>query len=127
MTLTVTNINSSSGGMYTCRVNNSAGMDTASTNLTVQPYFITQPENTGGINGSVIDLTCEADAFPSPTYRWEQVGGTIRSDVRGVDTDTLTFDQLQFEDQGDYVCNAISDGISIPSDSATLSGIASIL
>lgn len=124
-TLTLTNITSLTGGMYTCSVNNTAGMDSTTVELTVQPYFTVQPVNSGGFNMGSVNLTCVAEAFPAPSYSWVKMGGAIRSNVLDVNTNTLTFEQLLVEDQGQYICTAESAGVRTDSEEATLTGMSS--
>ncbi len=122
-TLTLPNITSMAGGMYSCLVSNRAGSDNATVRVTVRPYFTSPPISTGGRNLASINLTCEAEGFPMVSYRWEKVDGVIQSEVAGVDSNTLVFEELQNEDQGDYVCTAESAGVRVPSDPATLTGM----
>ena len=49
-------------------------------------------------------LTCEADGASS--YSWEKQNDVIPSDSTGVNTNTLTFINLQPEDAGNYRCVA---------------------
>ena len=121
-TLRMTNATFMSGGVYTCMVSNIAGNDTASQSVSVQPYFIAPPVDTGGRRMSPISLTCEVGAFPAAVYRWEKVGGNIRNGIVGVNNSTLVFQQLQLDDQGDYECIAESAGIIIRSEPATVTG-----
>ncbi len=111
------------GGVYTCVVSNAAGTSNATTSIFISPYFTSQPQAMGGANDTVVTLTCEAEAFPAPTYQWSQAdGGMIRTGVMGQTTALLMFDPLLFRDEGDYVCNATSMGVTIQSQPATLSG-----
>ena len=43
--LTLTNVDASTGGIYTCVVTNAAGSDFDSTFLCIAPYFTTEPVN----------------------------------------------------------------------------------
>jgi len=64
-------------------------------------------------------LTCEADRADS--YSWERQGGdSIPSGATGVNTNMLTFNNLQLEDAGNYRCIATNDGGTVPSNYATL-------
>ena len=123
-TLTLSNVTASIGGEYSCVVTNRAGNDTASTFVFVSPYFVAQPVNTEGSNGSAINLTCQADAFPEPEYQWRRVDGKEISDkLIGVNSMSLMFDLLLFGDEGEYYCTATSRNISIGSNTATITGI----
>ena len=121
------NVSASDGGMYTCEVTNDGGTDTATTSVLISPYFTSQPQAVGGANGTMATLTCEAEAFPNPTYQWFRTNGTIGATVTGQASSSLVFSSLQFGDEGDYFCNATSNGLTIQSDSATLSGKNSLL
>ena len=105
--LTRQNVTAADGGAYTCMVSNVAGMDTAVVLVFISPYFITQPQDVGAIDGATVTLTCEAEGFPSPTYQWSGTNA-IRAGILGQTSTTLTFDPLVFGDEGDYFCTAMS-------------------
>ena len=70
-----------------------------------------------------VSLTCKADGALS--YNWERQNGVIPSDSTGVNTNTLTFINLQPEYAGNYRCVATNASGSSPSDYAnfTINGI----
>jgi hypothetical protein len=68
-TLTLPNITTSTGGMYTCIVSNIAGNDSASTFVFVDPYFVSQPNSH---HGTTVVLICDALSFPDPQYLWQR-------------------------------------------------------
>ena len=104
-------------------VSNSAGDDSASTYVFISPYITTQPEDSGGPNGSKVILLCEAEAFPSPQYQWKRVDGVpIRDTVLGVNSTMLFFNPLVFGDEGSYFCNAILGGVTTQSNLVTMTG-----
>ena len=122
-TLTLTNVMAADGGTYTCMVTNDGGTNSATTSVLISPYFTSQPQAVGGDSGTMVTLTCEAEAFPSPVYQWSRTdGGTIGTTATGQASSTLVFSPLQFGDEGDYLCNATSSGVTIQSAPATLSG-----
>ncbi len=126
--LTLTNVMAADGGMYTCMITNAGGSDSDTTSVFIAPYFTSQPQAMGGDNGTMVTLTCEAEAFPAPTYQWSRGDGRmIRTEVMGQDSAMLTFDSLSFGDEGDYICNATSMGMTIQSQPVTLSGKNSFL
>ena len=122
-TLMISNVNASTGGEYSCVVSNSAGDDSASTFVFISPYFTTQPENSGSLNGSKLILKCLAEAFPAPQYQWARVeGAPIKDAVLGINSTVLTFNPLIFGDEGSYFCNATSVGVTVQSNLVTLTG-----
>ena len=119
--LTLSIVTASIGGEYSCVVTNRAGNDMASTFVFVSPYFVDQPVNTEGSNGSAINLTCRAEAFPEPKYQWGRVdGAAIRDQVVGTNSTTLIFTPFMFGNEGEYYCNVTSSGRTIQSESITL-------
>ena len=118
--LEIFNISASQGGEYTCMVNNSAGIGSASVSINIRPEFTSQPQDLQAVVGSTEALRCEAEAFPSPQYQWVRIDGqNIRA---GITTDSmLMFVPLMFGDEGLYFCNATSRGETIQSDIITLS------
>ncbi len=120
-TLVLSNVDASDGGDYNCVVFNSAGNSSATTSVFILPYFTVQPNDAGSSKGSSISLTCQAEAFPSPSYEWKLVGRSVRSDL-SVSSEVLVFDPLLFGDEGDYVCNVTSAETVISSNTVTLSG-----
>ena len=122
-TLLLNNVNASHGGEYTCVVSNRAGNDSDIVSVFISPYFVTQPQDTSGLNGSSLSLTCEAESFPAPAYEWtRQDGQIIRDQVMEVDSTILSFNPLLFGDEGSYFCNVTSQGISIQSALSVLTG-----
>ena len=123
LSLTLLNVSVADGGAYTCMVTNAAGADNATTFVFISPYFTSHPQGMGGANGTMVTLTCGAEAFPAPTYQWGRVdGGTIRPEVTGQDSAMLIFNPLTFGDEGDYICTAMSNGNQVQSQTATLTG-----
>ena len=107
--LTLTDIDAASGGDYTCTVSNLAGNDLATTTLYVAPYFVAHPENVETSNSSEVNITCEAESFPSPQYMWLKNGvaeivrvGEVIADMRNA----LGFRPVIFGDEGMYTCVA---------------------
>ena len=119
-TLTLTQINATDGGEYTCVVSNAAGSGSASTLLNVSPEIVIDPTDMSARNGTVRMLVCEAEAFPEPQYQWMRVSG---ENVVGVDSSILVFDPVIFGDEGGYYCRATSNGVTVTSDTATLTGL----
>ena len=120
-TLTLTSVYASDGGEYTCVVSNTAGNDSASSKVYIFPYFTIAPEDAEISNGDNATLTCEAEAFPDPSYEWTKIDGIIRESVTGIDSTSLSFEPVLFGDEGSYNCNVTSESGIIWSD-AVLSG-----
>ena len=120
-TLMLRDVNASTGGVYTCVASNSAGNNSADVSVFITPYFITEPQDVGGLNGTMVSLTCLAEAFPSPSYQWFREGGRSLRDSLNASSDILSF-ALIFEDEGRYFCNVSSQDIVLQSRLATLSG-----
>ena len=118
--LTRQNVTAADGGAYTCMASNTAGMDIAVGLVFIAPYFITQPQDVGAMDGAMVTLTCEAEGFPPPTYQWSGMNA-IRAGVLGQTSTMLTFNPLEFGDEGDYFCTAMStNGDPARSENATL-------
>ena len=103
--LEVMNIDASSGGSYMCTVSNAAGNDSASTTLYVAPYIVTPlEEQTLTTNGSNVNISCDADGFPSPTVSWVDV-----TNAEVVNMSLLEFSPVMFGDEGLYHCVATAE------------------
>jgi len=120
--LTLTQISATDGGEYTCVVSNAAGSGSATTLLIVSPEVVLDPTDVSARNGTVHTLVCEAEAFPESQYQWMRVGGMFSDNVVGVNSSLLVFNPVIFGDEGDYYCRATSNGVTVTSDNATLTG-----
>ena len=100
--LKLEDINASHGGTYTCIISNAAGNDSVSTTLYVAPY-IDSPldEQTLVMNGSIVNIVCNAVGFPIPNVIWVDSLGSIVSF-----TSLLQFYPVTFGDEGLYHCIA---------------------
>lgn len=104
-TLTFVDIDVSYGGNYTCIVSNAAGDDSASTMLYVTPYIVTPlKEDISAVNGSKINVTCDAAGFPTPTVNWVSM-----LDFEISSTMLLQFSPIMFGDEGVYRCVVFSE------------------
>ena len=122
------------GGMYTCSVSNAAGYENVTAMLLVRSSVVTDPVSIFNItNGSMIQLMCEGDAYPAPSYSWERMAkGQIsfemivsnRLDVMSSDgMSSLLFQPVLFGDEGYYRCIvSSSSGPDAISDSSNVNG-----
>ena len=120
-TLMLRDVNASTGGVYTCIVSNSCGNNSATVSVFIAPYFLTEPQDEFGLNGSTVTLICLAEAFPSPNYLWFREGGSVRDDLNA-SSGVLSFDTIEFGDEGEYFCNVSSRDSWVQSRMATLFG-----
>ena len=98
--LELIDIDTSSGGSYTCTVSNAAGSGSASTTLYVAPYIVTPlEEQTLTTNGSNVNISCDADGFPSPTVSWVDM-----TNAEVFNDSLLEFSPVMFGDEGLYRC-----------------------
>ena len=129
-TLTISSVNADNGGRYTCEVENAGGRAFGHADLFVRPYNVIIRTNSftnqsvplvETVDGMEEILTCEAQAFPSPTFLWTKLTGP-RSPQIVSDNATLSFFPVNFGDEGTYVCNASSNGFSANSVVVTVHG-----
>jgi len=98
-----------SAGIYTCTAHNKLGVSgprEIQLDVEYSPH-ITGVEPSGEVQapvGGTAEITCHAQAHPSPGYRWLQRRGE-RLVVRG-NQRTLRLSHLGFEDSGQFVCAA---------------------
>ena len=118
--LTLTNITIDDGAVYTCEASNAAGTGSASVSLNISPVIVLHPVNIGITSGTNGSFMCEATAFPEPSYVWIRVGGALPESALGVNSSTLTLSLAVFGDQGEYYCSATSNGITVSSNTPTL-------
>ena len=71
-------------GKFTCIAENVAGKDEATFDVSVHrpPTIITKGREVSGVEGSRLQLQCEAEGFPKPEIRWRRDGAPI--DLAGV-------------------------------------------
>ena len=66
-------------------------------------------------NGQMVTFTCNAVAFPAPSYSWS----TPNPNMFITSTITIT---ASYSDFGSYTCMATSNGITVESQPALLTG-----
>ena len=102
-TLTLTDVNATDGGLYTCVVNNAAGNDSSNITLYIQPYIVMNPETEiRTMVGESVTFNCEAMSFPTPNYLWEKVDNSSFVSLGQV----LSLDNVSFGQEGGYRCVA---------------------
>ena len=103
--LEVMDIDASSGGNYICTVSNAAGSGSASTIFYVAAYIVTPlEEQILTANGSNVNISCDADGFPSPTVSWVDM-----TNAEVVNMSLLEFNPVMFGDEGLYHCVATAE------------------
>ncbi|KAK3759305.1 hypothetical protein RRG08_021251 [Elysia crispata] len=113
--LNLRSVTSEDAGAYSCRASNSVESASQSFNLQVQagpgttikfnPPGATQEV----IEGRLLSVTCSAECSPPCSFYW-QIGSRNVSD-----SGDLTFDPIQRDDAGNYVCYASNDLDSLSS------------
>ena len=111
------------GGIYTCVASNAAGMHSASTFLFVFPYFHEQPVEVILTSAeSKLNVSCVAVAYPDPEYQWgREDDGEIRMEIL-TNQSVFMISSVQFGDEGNYYCNATSNGLVNTSRSTNVTG-----
>ena len=126
--LTLTDITvSGDGAVYTCVASNVAGTGIASVSLNIHPVLIDHPMDVMTTNGTNETFTCNAIAFPPPTYIWHKVDDILPETANGESSSTLILSPAVFGSEGEYYCNATSNGITVSSNTATLTSESCIL
>ena len=124
-TLIISNIAAMNGGNYTCVVSNTAGNDSATAVLYVEPIIVTQPTDILTRNGTVVNFTCAAESFPAPEYIWEKYNEESGSFDTVSNGSVLEFTPAVFGDEGSYRCVASLPGTNrnATSNQAVLTGM----
>ena len=101
-TLSLSLVDASDGGEYTCVVSNAAGISNASLTLYIRPYIVTHPQQILATVPESVSFTCKALGFPAPNYRWDKIGDPEFKRF----TQNLTFNPVNFGNEGLYQCVA---------------------
>ena len=117
-----------SGGYYTCTVSNAAGSDNDTTAVFVYPIITLHPTNSFVTQDKRGALTCEATSFPYPENQWVKVDGEIDTQL-AINTPMLTFDITNYVEawEGDYICIATANGLTVEYRAATVFGECSMM
>ena len=107
-TYSITSINASAGGVYTCIAANDDGFALSNYAVNVTPTIVSDPEETFLSPGQRLELSCMAESYPDPTYHWEKMNMETRMFELIPDTmnDTYVIDSVDYSDFGRYRCVA---------------------
>ena len=120
--LTLSNVDTSVAGTYYCVVLNDAGAGIETVNLYITPKITTHPVGINATNGgSSHTMTCMADSFPDPEYRWERSNHlgdeySVIPDSEGSSYNTGT---ISFPTNGYYRCIAYTNVSGIINETAS--------
>ncbi|XP_037024226.1 Down syndrome cell adhesion molecule-like protein Dscam2 isoform X29 [Bradysia coprophila] len=116
--LTIESIQAIHAGTYTCLVSNKAGLSQYSTELKVNvpPRWILEPTDKAFAQGSDAKVECKSDGFPKPQVTWKKAVGDTPGEYKDmkqsnnirVDEGTLYIDNIQKNNEGYYLCEAIN-------------------
>ncbi|XP_055385728.1 cell adhesion molecule Dscam2 isoform X15 [Condylostylus longicornis] len=116
--LSIPQATASHTGTYICTATNIAGQTSYSTNLTVNvpPRWILEPTDKAFAQGSDAKVECKADGFPKPQVTWKRAVGDTPGEYKDlkqndnirVEEGTLFIDNIQKNNEGYYLCEAIN-------------------
>ena len=111
-------------GKYQCTVINEAGIGRNDSMLYISPAITLLPVDRLVSLGQSFNLTCLANAFPSPSYQWERMNGTTSNfeELVGKAYPFLSFDNINYDDFGMYRYIASSSRITATSRPALVTG-----
>uniref|UniRef100_A0A8D8TGM3 Down syndrome cell adhesion molecule-like protein Dscam2 n=1 Tax=Cacopsylla melanoneura TaxID=428564 RepID=A0A8D8TGM3_9HEMI len=106
-------------GLYTCSAQNRAALVTHSAPLiiNVPPRWILEPSDKAFAQGSDAKMECKADGFPKPQVTWKKAPGNSPGDYKDlrpnnpdvkVEDGTLYLNNIQKNNQGYYLCEAVN-------------------
>uniref|UniRef100_A0A8D8U9N9 Down syndrome cell adhesion molecule-like protein Dscam2 n=1 Tax=Cacopsylla melanoneura TaxID=428564 RepID=A0A8D8U9N9_9HEMI len=106
-------------GNYSCVVSNVAGTSVMSASLLVNvpPRWILEPSDKAFAQGSDAKMECKADGFPKPQVTWKKAPGNSPGDYKDlrpnnpdvkVEDGTLYLNNIQKNNQGYYLCEAVN-------------------
>ncbi|XP_022815122.1 Down syndrome cell adhesion molecule-like protein Dscam2 isoform X39 [Spodoptera litura] len=117
--LTISSLQASHSGEYSCHTANAAGLAVHSTtvNVHVPPRWIIEPTDKAFAQGSDAKVECKADGFPKPQVTWKRAEGDTPGDYKDlkpnnpnvkVEDGTLTIANIQKTNEGYYLCEAVN-------------------
>ncbi|XP_050305225.1 cell adhesion molecule Dscam2 isoform X45 [Anthonomus grandis grandis] len=118
-TLTIDNVEAHHGGNYECVAENAAGKASYSAELLVNvpPRWILEPTDKAFAQGSDAAVECKADGFPKPVVTWKRATGVSPGDYKDfkpnnpdikVEDGTLMINNIQKNNEGYYLCEAVN-------------------
>ncbi|XP_055590828.1 roundabout homolog 1-like [Uranotaenia lowii] len=123
-TLVIRNVTLDDRGQYICEAHNGVGQISARANLTVNspPGFTVRPQDQKVVPNGVATFRCGASGVPAPSVFWTKEGsqtlmfpnqtyGSIQISGQG----SLQIRGVQREDEGYYICSALSVAGSVTS------------
>lgn len=119
-TVTLTNIQGSDAGMYTCFAENPLGSDTLSIQIDVEypPTVSVLPQEYQYKVGEMATINCTVRGHPQPQMSWRKEDSSENSDVDILEVDESTWimalriDSITSEDFGIYLCEAVNSANS---------------
>ena len=81
----------------------------------VNPLITTDPMSQQATSGQMVTFNCNAVAFPASSYSWSTPNSN------DFNTSTITV-MASYSDFGNYTCMATSNGITVESQPALLTG-----
>ncbi|XP_031640141.1 Down syndrome cell adhesion molecule-like protein Dscam2 isoform X29 [Contarinia nasturtii] len=116
--LTIDSVSGHHIGNYTCFCSNNAGSANYTTELKVivPPRWILEPTDKAFAQGSNAKVECKSDGFPKPQIVWKKAVGDTPGEYKDmkqndnirVDEGTLYIDNIQKNNEGYYLCEAIN-------------------
>ncbi|XP_050305187.1 cell adhesion molecule Dscam2 isoform X11 [Anthonomus grandis grandis] len=118
-TLSVESISHSHAGNYSCVARNKAGEAEyiAELKVNVPPRWILEPTDKAFAQGSDAAVECKADGFPKPVVTWKRATGVSPGDYKDfkpnnpdikVEDGTLMINNIQKNNEGYYLCEAVN-------------------
>uniref|UniRef100_A0A8D8TFI8 Down syndrome cell adhesion molecule-like protein Dscam2 n=2 Tax=Cacopsylla melanoneura TaxID=428564 RepID=A0A8D8TFI8_9HEMI len=117
--LTFSQLSLDDAGNYTCLVSSPAGNTSHFSTLQVKvpPRWILEPSDKAFAQGSDAKMECKADGFPKPQVTWKKAPGNSPGDYKDlrpnnpdvkVEDGTLYLNNIQKNNQGYYLCEAVN-------------------
>ncbi|XP_050305224.1 cell adhesion molecule Dscam2 isoform X44 [Anthonomus grandis grandis] len=117
--LNIDNITAGHAGNYTCLAANNAGVASFASELVVKvpPRWILEPTDKAFAQGSDAAVECKADGFPKPVVTWKRATGVSPGDYKDfkpnnpdikVEDGTLMINNIQKNNEGYYLCEAVN-------------------